>query len=315
MAHAERVRLLAESNHAAATSPLAASWSRSMRHFGLEPENKAPAARLSLVEIQQRRDALGELLSVSQPVMDRLFSTLGTTGCSILMTDADGVVLDHRTTDADDTLFSQAGLADGAIWSEAMEGTNGIGTAIAEQRSVVIFRDEHFHDRNTEMSCMGAPVFDERGRLAAVLDVSSCRNDLTRPFARLISQSVIDAARQIESDHFQLAFSSSRIIRHPQDGQRGAMLFAVDRDDLVIGATRMARQAYGLNDESFRTPRPAGDLIGDTQERGIGLESAERRELRRALARSDGNMSAAARALGISRATLYRRMERLGLSE
>ncbi|MGB2178212.1 MAG: helix-turn-helix domain-containing protein, partial [Hyphomonas sp.] len=37
-------------------------------------------------------------------------------------------------------------------------------------------------------------------------------------------------------------------------------------------------------------------------------------ELRRAIARANGNMAAAARALGISRATLYRRMDQLGLS-
>ena len=44
-----------------------------------------------------------------------------------------------------------------------------------------------------------------------------------------------------------------------------------------------------------------------------GLERAERAALKRALARADGNVSAAARALGIGRATLYRRMKRLGL--
>jgi transcriptional regulator of acetoin/glycerol metabolism len=35
--------------------------------------------------------------------------------------------------------------------------------------------------------------------------------------------------------------------------------------------------------------------------------------VRRAIAQADGNVSAAARALGVSRATLYRKMQRLGL--
>ena len=35
----------------------------------------------------------------------------------------------------------------------------------------------------------------------------------------------------------------------------------------------------------------------------------------RALARADGNVSEAARALGVGRATLYRRMKRLGIGE
>jgi transcriptional regulator of acetoin/glycerol metabolism len=48
-------------------------------------------------------------------------------------------------------------------------------------------------------------------------------------------------------------------------------------------------------------------------ETGADLERAERGALRRALASSGGNVSAAARALGISRATLHRKMRSLGI--
>ena len=45
----------------------------------------------------------------------------------------------------------------------------------------------------------------------------------------------------------------------------------------------------------------------------IDLLEAERGAVRRALARTGGNVSAAARALGVSRATLHRKLHRLGL--
>ncbi|MCA1953463.1 MAG: sigma-54-dependent Fis family transcriptional regulator, partial [Hyphomicrobiales bacterium] len=44
-----------------------------------------------------------------------------------------------------------------------------------------------------------------------------------------------------------------------------------------------------------------------------GLASAERASLQRALARARGNATAAARNLGISRATLYRKLREFGL--
>jgi transcriptional regulator of acetoin/glycerol metabolism len=62
------------------------------------------------------------------------------------------------------------------------------------------------------------------------------------------------------------------------------------------------------------TPIPASDLFG----RGdgpSGFEKAERAAVVRALVRADDNVSDAARSLGVSRATLYRRMKRLGLTE
>lgn len=58
-------------------------------------------------------------------------------------------------------------------------------------------------------------------------------------------------------------------------------------------------------------PVPARDLFG--AERCEELGQAERGVLSRALARVDGNVSAAARDLGISRATLHRKLARLGL--
>ena len=254
------------------------------------------------------------MLDASSPVMDRLHTSLGLAGCGVLLCDASGVILDQRIPTSDDRAFEAAGLCSGAVWSEATEGTNGIGTCIAEQRVVTVFRDQHFRDCNTIMSCMGAPVFDESGRLAAVLDVSSCRSDLSPTWVAIIAQMVAEAARQIESDHFQSVFGEERILRGAGDGQRTAVLLAVDADDLVVGATRGARKAYGLADLRLTAPRPADEILGDAPRRGVGLDSAARRELRRAIARADGNMAAAARALGIGRATLYRRAERLGIT-
>ena len=92
-----------------------------------------------------------------------------------------------------------------------------------------------------------------------------------------------------------------------------AVLLAVDKDDLAIGATRAARRALGLEREGTIRPRPAADLLGREDEL-TGFDKAERAAVVRALARAEGNVSAAARALGIGRATMYRRMSRLGLA-
>ena len=79
--------------------------------------------------------------------------------------------------------------------------------------------------------------------------------------------------------------------------ERAVLLARSDRlgtDDLALGA-RSARNAE---------PQPI---------EAMELEEAERWLIRRALERHDGNVSAAAESLGVSRSALYRRLQRYGL--
>lgn len=231
----------------------------------------------------------------------------GLGGC-IVLADAQGIAVDRRGNRGDDRDFESSGLWTGTYWSEAEVGTNGIGTCLAEGRAVTIHRDQHFLARNIGLSCSSAPVHGPDGKLAAVIDVSTARPDLGDAVAGLIGNTVAEAARKVESDLFQQHFPRARMVVVPGlDRGLGAML-AVDADDLVIGATRAARQHLGLTGDLMQSPRPVADLLGlDGHD---SFEDAERAVLNRALVRAHGNVSAAARALGLSRATLHRKLER-----
>lgn len=310
--HADLVRQTAHSDSAAAQSTVAASWRRSLLHHRLEPESSRSPLVVTEQELEDARDPLGRLLSLAQPTLDRLFNKIGDTGCCVLLTDNQGVILEMRSKDADAQTFWQWGLRTGALWSEEAEGTNGIGTCLAERRPVFIHRDQHFLSRNTALSCVDAPIYDHEGKLIAALDVSTCRQEISKDFLSLIACTLEDAAKKIETDNFLASFHDARIILCQDDGAPGVKLVATDHDDLVIGATRAARKAFGLSNEKLSKPLPAEDILGGNA-KSSGLESAERAEIRRALARSGGNVSATASLLGISRATLYRRMKKVGL--
>lgn len=303
-----------ESRSRSATSALAASWRRSLLKHGLDPADSRRPERLSVAELTPRKQAMEQFLHLASPQMDQLYNLVCLSGCNVLLTDAEGVVLDQRVSDADAAQFREWGLWQGADWSEAVQGTNGIGTCLVEERQVTIHRDEHFHTRNTGMSCMDAPIWGPDGRLLAALDVSSARTDQSERYNRLISAQLIQTARAIEAVFFRASFPDARIVVASADGMDHAMLLAVDSDDLAIGATRAARRVLGLEREGTLRPRPAVDLLGRKDDMA-GFDKAERAAVTRALARADGNVTAAARALGISRATMYRRMARLGLGE
>ena len=310
--HADRV-LKVISGAEAARSALAASWRRSGHLHALDPACRTPSQRLDMARVAEARDRLGPLLRAAGASLDRLFLAVGGVGCSVLLADTDGVVVERRGAACDNSTFDGWGLWTGAVWSEEFEGTNGIGTCLAEQRAVTIDRDQHFFTRNVLLSCTTGPIFDEHGDLAAAIDVSSCRADLTEGFARLIAIVVADAARAVEAENFRLAFPDARILLAPAGERASASLVAVDSDDLVIGATRAARLALGLNAQRLARPIPAADLIGQTRAGRDGVDAAERAVLHRALARAGGNVSRAAKELDISRSTLHRKMNQFGL--
>ncbi|MFU8824405.1 GAF domain-containing protein [Yoonia sp.] len=312
--HIRHVIAISGSSSAPARSPIAASWRRSLTMHGLDPGQAVSKDRLADAELRLRRQQLEQFLQVSGPKLDQLFALVGQSGCAVLLCDRDGVVLDQRCCDADRDIFKSWGLSEGMNWSEAAEGTNGIGTCLAENRSVIIHRDDHFLARNTGMSCIDAPIYGPEGQLVGALDVSSARSDQTEAFNRLIAAMVSQTARQIEADSFCAAYPQMRILRADADDTDAAALLAVDSDDIVIGATRGARKAFGLASSGPITPLPATDIFG----RGDllrGFEKAERAAVFRALTRAGGNVSEAARGLGVGRATLYRRMKRLGIND
>lgn len=296
----------------AASSALVASWRRSASLHRLDPTEKRSPFRLGAGELGAARLRMEPMLRAAQASLDRLYQAVGGMGCCVLLADRDGVPIERRGASGDDETFEDWGLWTGCVWSEESEGTNGIGTALVEERLVTIHRDQHFFTRNTPLSCTTAPIYDHEGRLAAALDVSSCREDMTANLSSLVAMAVSEAARRIEIENFRQAFPGARFVVAPTAEFSPGSLLAVDKDGLVIGATRAARQAYRLHGSLVGKPLPVRDEEG-SERFDAELRQAERGILERALIRADGNVTAAARQLGVSRATLYRKLDKLGV--
>ncbi|WP_245509104.1 helix-turn-helix domain-containing protein [Mesorhizobium sp. M4B.F.Ca.ET.019.03.1.1] len=310
--HADHVQAsIARSD--AAHSALVASWRRSLQLHRLDPAERKAPKRLTEAELMLARQRMEPLARAAEASLNRLYLAVGGVGCCVMLADRNGIPIERRGAVADDETFDEWGLWTGTVWSEDSEGTNGIGTCIADQRALTIHRDQHFFSRNTLLSCTTAPVYDHEGNLAAALDVSSCRSDLTEGFVQLIAVAVGDAARRIEAENFRMVYSNARILLAPV-AERGAGAFiAVDADDLVVGATRSARLALGITREALAKGLLAADLLGDAAKTSEDLVDAERGVVQRAIARTGGNVSAAAQNLGISRATLHRKLARFGI--
>jgi DNA-binding NtrC family response regulator len=94
------------------------------------------------------------------------------------------------------------------------------------------------------------------------------------------------------------------LLAHPWPGNVRELEHAVERAVLLARGERVSAEDIGL--------KILGDGGPAALER-LTLDEVERELIRRALKRHDGNVSDAARSLGLSRSALYRRLERHGL--
>src|SRR5437899_10612327 len=75
----------------------------------------------------------------------------------------------------DDRMFLQWKVYTGSNFAESFEGTNGLGTALAEQKPILVHREEHFRLQGHLFCCAVAPRFYHAGCLVGAANISACR--------------------------------------------------------------------------------------------------------------------------------------------
>src|SRR5262249_42689588 len=267
--HAEQVYLVAEG---APCRPeieeVSNSWQRSATKYGVDPgDNKAPRI-ITSGELKSSREPLDRLIFSAQEAIDQLYKVVREAGYVVLFCDSSGIAVEHRGEDDQARSFEYWGTWLGGVWSEEVEGTNGIGTCIVEERPITIHKSQHFRSRHINLSWSGAPVFGADGRLVAVLDVSAIDPELSERAHALTGALTKKSAFAIEERFFRRQFHREWIVAVvPPEGQFIGMLLAVDGDQRIVGGNRAARWALLLDDRAL----PAGVSLWKFFERNLDL--------------------------------------------
>ncbi|MGB6354713.1 MAG: sigma-54-dependent Fis family transcriptional regulator, partial [Steroidobacteraceae bacterium] len=189
------------------------SWYRCLREYRIEPSSPRQNSVLSSQSLKELQQRMGELLPVARAEMESLYEQIAGSGFAVILSDTQGVVLTTITDPSLQREFRQAGLSLGALWDERHEGTNGIGTCLAEGCPVTVHREEHFRGYNLSLSCSGAPILDPHGSIIAVLDASTANSSDSRLIQRHTMALVNMSAHLISRWNFLNEFSQSWILR------------------------------------------------------------------------------------------------------
>ncbi|TLP46166.1 sigma-54-dependent Fis family transcriptional regulator [Cohaesibacter sp. CAU 1516] len=244
---------------------LSASWSRCREDYGLDQGCQRREAVIRRERVRDSIESLGSLFTACRSQVQHIFQNIVGSGHAVILTDRHGTIIEFAVQSALDDLFRQSGLRRGADWSEACEGTNGIGTAIAEKKSLTVYRDQHFHSRHAGLTCIGAPVFDVEGDVLALFDVSSIGRkddpDLLAHTRALLEMS----ARLMSRRNFQDHFADQWIMRFHHDADRVGLLeeglIALDYNGRIVGLDEQAKLHLSVSDRSQLIGRDIGDLV------------------------------------------------------
>lgn len=243
-------RVLSVANHVTdvdAESRIAASWRRCLISHKLDPARQGPPQTLTEAEVRHVAEPMEDTIRLLTPELDDLARVLRDAGYCVNLADANATMLFSRLPgEADARMFMDWKIYTGSNFAETFEGTNGLGTCLAEQKPILVHRDEHFRAQWHMFSCAVAPLFDQAGRLAGAVNITSCREDLERAAHQLALAVTMEATRRMEGAIFRDYFRNAWIATVPGDG--GSGLLAYDDDRRIIGACRSARALLGLTD-------------------------------------------------------------------
>jgi AraC-like DNA-binding protein len=267
--HVDQVYAVAEgARPPPAITEVSSSWQRSANNYGVDPVDGRAPRILTPRELKDSRGLLDKLIFSAQDEIDQLYKVVREAGYVVLFCDSSGVAVEHRGEQGQASLFEYWGTWLGGVWSEAAEGTNGIGTCIVEERPVNVHRSQHFRSRHKDLSCSGAPLFGADGRLIAVLDVSAIDPELSEGAHALTGALTVKSARAIEERFFREQYRRDWIVAvAPPEGGASGMLLAVDGDQRITGANRVARKSLLLDDRGLQ----AGISLWTIFERDPGL--------------------------------------------
>ncbi len=248
--HVELVRAALSGNNAARSKideMTFASWRRCRDDHGLDPAVTPDPLIIPRADLRDRQEGVGHLLEIARPEMTNLYQQLAGSGHAIILTDRDGILLNY-IGDPDFThAAANVGIRTGAVWSEAVQGTNGMGTCLIVKKPLVIHKSAHFFSSNSSLTCAAAPIFDPHGDMLAILDASSEAHLAQQHTMVLLNMS----AQVIENRVFFCAMKEAYVFRFHSRAEfidtLGEGLIAFTPEGRILAANRSAIFQIGLD--------------------------------------------------------------------
>lgn len=234
------------------------SWRRCIETYGMDPARAEPAHIVTASELRAHREQSERLIATARSGLQALFRQVAGQNYVLLLANAQGVCVDFFGDPRFEDQLRQAGLYLGSNWTEDLAGTCGVGSCIVTQEAVTIHQSDHFGLTHGALSCTAAPIFDTRGELAAVLDISLLRSPSPKSTQNLAMSLVTASVRRVEMANLMAMTRRDWVLRFSTSPEflevDPEAAIALDGAGRIVGITSGARRTLD--------PQGHGRLIG-----------------------------------------------------
>jgi transcriptional regulator of acetoin/glycerol metabolism len=235
---------------------LLASWQRS-EEYGVSPEEVDPMWAGSA-----ETDSL--FFQCGQEVLTGLYSTLANEPLSLMLTDANGLLLNRFSGDTSLLrALDKVHLAPGFAFSERDAGTNGMGLALADRIPTLVRAEEHYSASLRTYTCAAVPVLDPvTGLLEGSVNITT--------WSRSSPQLLLALAESAAGNTSALMLARSQG-RKEKAGPKGGV-FRVQRGKLepAAGTVRRMSPAWTNALDQATHALAAGRVVAAVGEQGTG---------------------------------------------
>src|SRR5215469_4026135 len=188
----------------------------------------APLAVTHEVQLRHLREASQLLMHAARPVMSHLCDFLADSGYVIVLSDAEGCLLEVVGEAEARRRLARIDFVPGGDWSEGAAGTNALGTALADGHVVQLLGAEHYCTGWQDLTCTAAPIRHPlSGEIMGILDVTGAYR-LIRPF---LSSFIAAMALQVQQEMRELLTPPTRkgkVQTAPFSSSRGTSAFTMN---------------------------------------------------------------------------------------
>ncbi|GAW91064.1 GAF modulated Fis family sigma-54 specific transcriptional regulator [Calderihabitans maritimus] len=209
-------------------------------------------------QIRKRVERRQELIDAAVPFMKHLYNFVKGSDTFVCLADDQGVILEALKDQVVSHRTKHLCYEVGADWSEAIAGTNAIGTALFEGKPIQVTASEHYCQVLHSLTGSAAPIFYPNGGLAGILCIMGLHQHV---YPHTLGM-VVAAVKAIENE---LAYRKTS-----KD-----LLVAYDKTKTVIETMSEGLISIEQNQIITHLNSEAAKILGVKKDNCIGKHAAE----------------------------------------